>query len=94
MISDLIDRLAKRTVKKKVGRNLDDVSNFDRFVRCIGARRNINVWILIAALALGDPAHGFILICWWMVALALTHFLRAFQIRFSAPNTDGLRPSG
>ncbi|HZE57992.1 MAG TPA: CDP-alcohol phosphatidyltransferase family protein [Chthoniobacterales bacterium] len=84
VVSDLVDRLAKRAVKKKVGRNLDDVSNFDRFVRCIGARRNINVWILIAALALGDPANGFILICWWMAALAITHVFRALQIGFSA----------
>ena len=80
-VSDLFDRLAKRAVKKKVGRNLDDVSNFDRFVRCIGARRNINIWILIAALALGDARHGFILVCWWMAATAGVHLLRAFQIR-------------
>ena len=80
VVSDLVDRLAKRAVKKKVGRNLDDVSNFDRFVRCIGARRNVNIWILIAALALGDPAHGFILICCWMAATALAHLVRAIQI--------------
>ena len=79
--SDLFDRLAKRAAKKKVGRNLDDVSNFDRFVRCIGARRNINVWILIAALALGDARHGFILICWWMAGTALAHLMRAIQVR-------------
>ena len=79
--SDLIDRLAKRAVKKKVGRNLDDVSNFDRFVRCIGARRNINIWILIAALALGDAVSGFVLICWWGAASAAAHLLRAAQIR-------------
>jgi 1L-myo-inositol 1-phosphate cytidylyltransferase / CDP-L-myo-inositol myo-inositolphosphotransferase len=79
--SDLLDRLAKRAVKKKVGRNLDDVSNFDRFVRCIGARRNINIWILIAALALGDAASGFVLICWWGAACALAHILRARQIQ-------------
>jgi hypothetical protein len=78
--SDLLDRLAKRTVKRKVARNLDDVSNFDRFVRCIGARRNINIWILIAALALGDAASGFTLICWWMTATALAHLARAIQI--------------
>ena len=79
---DLIDRLAKRGVKKKVGRNLDDVSNFDRFVRCIGARRNINIWILIAALALGDAANGFVLISWWMAATAAAHLIRAVQIRW------------
>jgi hypothetical protein len=78
--ADLLDRLAKRAVKKKVGRNLDDVSNFDRFVRCIGARRNINIWILIAALALGDAIHGFILICWWMAGTAFAHVVRAAQV--------------
>jgi hypothetical protein len=84
--SDLLDRLAKRAVKKKVGRNLDDVSNFDRFVRCIGARRNINVWILIAALALGDAASGFVLVCWWGAATAAAHIVRALQIR-ADPNS-------
>jgi 1L-myo-inositol 1-phosphate cytidylyltransferase / CDP-L-myo-inositol myo-inositolphosphotransferase len=80
--SDLVDRLAKRSVKKKVGRNLDDFSNIDRFVRCIGGRRNINIWILAAALALGDAANGFVLICWWEAATAAVHIVRAFQIRF------------
>ena len=81
--SDLLDRLAKRAAKKKVGRNLDDVSNFDRFVRCIGARRNINIWILIAALVLGDALNGFVLICWWGAATAFAHLIRALQIRSS-----------
>jgi len=81
VVSDLVDRLAKRAVKNKVGRNLDDVSNFDRFVRCIGARRNINIWILIAALLLGDPANGFVLVCGWGAATALAHVFRALQIR-------------
>jgi hypothetical protein len=83
--SDLLDRLAKRSVKKKVGRNLDDVSNFDRFVRCIGGRRNINIWILAAGLLLGDPANVFALICGWGAATALAHIVRAFQIRFGRP---------
>ncbi|HXM33538.1 MAG TPA: CDP-alcohol phosphatidyltransferase family protein [Chthoniobacterales bacterium] len=86
--SDILDRLAKRAVKQKVGRNLDDVSDFDRFVRCIGGRRNINVWILIAALALGDAANGFVLICCWTAATAAAHTVRALQIRLfkTAPN--------
>ncbi|HSV63909.1 MAG TPA: CDP-alcohol phosphatidyltransferase family protein [Chthoniobacterales bacterium] len=81
VVSDLGDRLAKRAAKNKAGRHLDDVSNFDRFVRCIGARRNINVWILIAALILGDAANGFVLICWWGMASAAAHVFRALQIR-------------
>lgn len=79
--SDLIDRLAKRAVKKKVGRNLDDVANFDRFVRWIGGRRCINIWILAAGLLLGDPANAFVLICGWMAATAAAHVVRALQIR-------------
>lgn len=78
--SDLLDRLAKRAAKIKVGRNLDDVSNFDRFVRCIGARRNINIWILIAAMVLRDAGNGFVLICWWGAASAAAHIVRAIQI--------------
>jgi hypothetical protein len=83
--SDLVDRLAKRIVKRKVGRNLDDVSNFDRFVRCIGTRRNINIWILAAALVLGDAVNGFVLICWWGAGTAAAHVVRAWQIRFGRP---------
>ena len=67
----------KTSGKKKVHRNLDDVANIDRFVRCIGGRRNINIWILIAALALGDAANGFVLICWWGAATAAAHVVRA-----------------
>ncbi len=81
--SDLIDRLAKRTVKRKVGRNLDDVSNIDRFVRCIGGRRNINIWILAIGLALGDSVHAYVLICVWMAATAAVHLARALQIWFA-----------
>ena len=77
--SDLIDRLAKRVVKKRVGRNLDDVSNFDRFVRYIGARRNINIWILIAALLLGVPAIGFVFLCWWTAAGAQRMWCALFK---------------
>lgn len=83
--SDLIDRLAKRAVKKKVGRNLDDVANVDRFVRWIGGRRCINIWILAAGLLLGDPANAFVLICGWMAATAAVHVVRAWQIRSLAP---------
>ena len=79
--SDIAGRLAKRAVKKKVGRNLDDVSNFDRFVRCIGGRRNINIRILAVALALGEAANGFMLICCWGAATAATHVVRALQVR-------------
>ena len=80
--SDLIDRLAKRPVKRKLGRHLDDVSNFDRFVRCISSRRCINIFILAVGLVLRDPENAFVLMCGWMAATAAVHIIRAFQIRF------------
>lgn len=83
--SDLVDRLAKRAVKKKTGRNLDDVANFDRFVRWIGGRRCINILILAVGLVLGDPANAFVLICGWGAATAAVHVVRALQIRFGSP---------
>ncbi len=89
--SDLVDRLAKRAVKKKVGRNLDDVANFDRFVRWIGGRRCINIWILAAGLLLGDPANAFVLICGWMAATAAVHVVRAVQIRFGLASARASR---
>jgi len=79
--SDLVDRLAKRMVKKKVGRNLDDVSSFDRFVRWIGSRRNINIWVLIAALAFGHAMDGFVLFCCWGAVTTAAHVVRAIQIQ-------------
>lgn len=89
--SDLVDRLAKRVAKKKTGRNLDDVANFDRFVRWIGGRRCINIWILAAGLLLGDPANAFVLICGWMAATAAAHVVRALQIRFGAGSARASR---
>ncbi len=80
-LSDLVDRLAKRHVKKKLGRNLDDVTRFDRLVRFIGARRNISVWILTGGLLLGAAPASYALVCLWTTATATVHLFRAFQIR-------------
>lgn len=78
--SDLLDRLAKAAVKKR-GRNLDDVSTIDRFVRLIGGRRNIYVWMLAAGLALGVADQAFLSLCVWGAMTAAVHVWRAFSIR-------------
>ena len=39
--ADLFDRIARRSVEPKLGRNLDDMSRFDRLVRLVAGRRNI-----------------------------------------------------
>ena len=80
-VADLIDRLAKANVKRLTGRNLDDVSPFDRLVRLIGGRRNIYVWILAAGLALGVADKAFFGLCAWGGMTAAIHVFRAVAIR-------------
>lgn len=78
--SDLIDRLAKKHAKQKTGRNLDDVAPIDRFVRLIGGRRNIYIWIFAAGLLLHAPGKAFITLCGWGALTAAVHVCRAVWI--------------
>jgi phosphatidylglycerophosphate synthase len=83
-VSDVVDRLAKWSVERRLGRTLDDVSWFDRFVRYVAGRRNIYTWLFTFCLLLGTPANGFVLLCAWGVTSAAIHIFRALQIRYSA----------
>jgi phosphatidylglycerophosphate synthase len=78
--SDVVDRLAKSFAKRRIARNLDDYSPFDRFVRLIGGRRNIYVWILAAGLAAGIADKAFVALCWWGALTAAVHVLRACSL--------------
>ncbi len=80
VLSDLVDRLAKKTAKDKTGRNLDDLTSFDRFVRLIGGRRNIYIWMLAAGLLAGIPDQAFRALCWWGALTAAIHLGRSWQI--------------
>lgn len=78
--SDIIDRLAKKQAKRVTGRNLDDVAPFDRFVRLIGGRRNIYVWMFAAGLLLRAADKAFVALCCWGVITAAVHVARAIWI--------------
>ncbi len=82
--ADLCGRLAKRSVKQRLLRNLDDVSAFDRIVRYVAGRRNIYVWIFATGLLLGHPATAFIALCAWGAVSAVIHAIRAVQIGFAS----------
>jgi phosphatidylglycerophosphate synthase len=75
--SDVVDRYAKRIAKQRTGRNLDDVAPIDRFVRLIGGRRNVYIWILAVALAVGAGDESFAVLCYWGAVTAAIHMLRA-----------------
>ena len=81
--ADLLGRLAKRSVKLRLHRNLDDVSAFDRVVRYVAGRRNIYVWIFAIGLLLGYAASAFAGLCAWGGLSAAIHAIRAMQIRFA-----------
>src|SRR5438876_5143696 len=81
--SDSLERVAKWSVKLRVGRSIDDVSRFDRLVRRVAGRRNIYTWLFTICLSLGAPATGFISLCLWGMASSAIHIFRALQIRLS-----------
>lgn len=89
--ADLIDRAAKKQVKRKRGRNLDDLAPFDRAVRLIGARRNIYVWMFGAGVLVGAADKAFVWLCWWGFITAAVHVLRAACItrQHVAPRSKG-----
>jgi phosphatidylglycerophosphate synthase len=81
----ILERMAKKTVQRRIGRNLDDFTPFDRLVRIVAGRRNIYTWLFTFFLVIGAPATGFIWICFWGVASAVIHIFRALQIGFTGP---------
>jgi phosphatidylglycerophosphate synthase len=80
IVAEVVDQLAKRTAHKHIDRLLDDFSPFDRFVRRIGARRQIYIWMLTIGLLLNAPARAYELCAWWGAITAAVHVVRAGMI--------------
>ncbi|MGC2626900.1 MAG: CDP-alcohol phosphatidyltransferase family protein [Candidatus Udaeobacter sp.] len=78
-----LERMAIRAVQRRIGRNLDDFAPFDRLVRLVAGRRNIYTWLFAFFLVIGFPATGFIWLCFWGMASAVIHVVRALQIGFT-----------
>jgi len=60
-----VDGIAKAIIYSGAGRLMTAPSMFDRFVRLIGGRRNIYIWVLAIALILGAPEKALIVMAWW-----------------------------
>ena len=78
-----LERTAMRVVQRRIGRNLDDFTLFDRLVRIVAGRRNIYTWLFTFFVVIGAPATGFIWLCFWGMASAVIHIFRALQISFT-----------
>jgi phosphatidylglycerophosphate synthase len=68
-----VDGLAKGSVYFTTGQVIDELGPFERFVRLVGGRRNVYVWILTIGFLLGTPAKAFIFMAWLQVATAIVH---------------------
>ena len=77
LVAEAIDALAKGSVLFYLGRLIDELSPFDRFVRLIGGRRNIYVMILAIGFLFGHAAKAFVIMAWWEVLTAAVHVARA-----------------
>ncbi|MDQ6938924.1 MAG: CDP-alcohol phosphatidyltransferase family protein [Verrucomicrobiota bacterium] len=80
MAGEALDQLAKHTARQRIDRLLDDYSPFDRFVRLIAARRDVYLWSLAIALALGAAPLTYRLCAFWGLVSAGVHWLRAALI--------------
>jgi phosphatidylglycerophosphate synthase len=73
LVAEGIDGLAKGSVYFTTGRVIDELGAFERFVRLVGGRRNVYVWILTIGFLLGAPAKAFVVMAWLQVATAAVH---------------------
>jgi hypothetical protein len=80
MAAEGIDQLAKQIAQLRIDRLLDDYSRFDRFVRLIGARRDVYAWSLAIGLALGAAASTYRLCAFWGIITTGVHVVRAVMI--------------
>ena len=78
---DVLDRFARWSLERKLGRSRDDISRFDRLFRYVSGRRNIYTWLFAFYLVIGQPAAGFVFLCAWGIVTAVIHMFRFIQIR-------------
>jgi len=73
LVAEGVDGLAKASVYFTAGKLIDELGAFERFVRLVGGRRNVYIWILTIGFLLGAPAKAFIAMTWLQVATAIVH---------------------
>jgi phosphatidylglycerophosphate synthase len=73
LMAEGVDGLAKASVYFTTGKVIDELGAFERFVRLVGGRRNVYVWILTIGFLLSAPAKAFTTMAWLQVATAIVH---------------------
>jgi phosphatidylglycerophosphate synthase len=89
LIAEGVDGIAKAVIYSAAGRAMTAPRLFDQFVRLIGGRRNIYIWVLVIALILGAPAKALVVMAWWeaiTAAIDVPHALRLLFLRRTTPH--------
>jgi phosphatidylglycerophosphate synthase len=85
LIAEALDGIGKLGVYAPAEKRLVEPDFFDGIVRLVGGRRNIYIWVLIVAVALGVPAKALIVMACWEVVTAAVDLLHAGWIRRASP---------
>jgi len=73
LMAEAVDGLAKGSVYFTTGKIIDELGAFERFIRLVGGRRNVYIWILTIGFLMDAPAKAFIAMAWLQVATAIVH---------------------
>jgi hypothetical protein len=87
LIGEGVDGIAKAIIYSTAGRMMAAAGMFDRFVRLIGGRRNIFIWVLAIALILGAPEKALIVMAWWELMTAAIDIPQAARMWILRPKT-------
>jgi phosphatidylglycerophosphate synthase len=91
LVAEGIDGISKASVYFTTGHVIDELGPFERFVRLVGGRRNVYVWILTIGFLLGAPAKAFVVMAWLQVATAAVHLPRAAWAFFRNRRLSSIR---
>ena len=80
----LLDKMATGIFKSRRGIELFDYAPIDRFFRRIGARRNINVLLLLGGLVIGMTEELFIFVAIWTFFTAIFHWKRSLWLLYKS----------
>jgi phosphatidylglycerophosphate synthase len=76
LAAEALDGIGKAGIYSASENGASEPNQFDRFVRLLGGRRNVYVWVLAVALFLRAPAKALIVMAWWegiTAAIDLVH---------------------
>jgi hypothetical protein len=82
---EVVDGLAKLINIRSFGRLIDEMSPFEGFVRVIGGRRNIYIWLMAVGAIVGMPEKTYQVLPFWQGLTALFHWIRLPWLLVTVP---------